>query len=123
PLGKLKIKGILWYQGEGNVDNADTYEQTFSQLILSWRTLWKEELPFYYAQIAPYDYGDGVQGGLIRHAQRRVLKLPKTGMVMTSDVGDIHDIHRKNRRTPANRFADFALAEVYDKKIDSPYAP
>lgn len=117
PISSMKIKGILWYQGESNTINADYYEEIFTRLIKSWRSKWEEDLPFYYAQIAPYDYGEGFAGVKVRDAQRRVLKLPKTEMIVTSDVGNIHDIHPKNKLTPGIRFANVALAKNYGKKI------
>ncbi|MDT0645087.1 sialate O-acetylesterase [Zunongwangia sp. F260] len=123
PLVPFKIQGILWYQGESNTSNAAYYEQLFSTLIKSWRDEWETEFPFYYAQIAPYDYGDNYSGVEIRDAQRRVRKLPKTGMVMTSDIGNIKDIHPRNKLDVGLRFARLALADHYGKEIDGAYAP
>ena len=123
PVIPFKVAGFLWYQGESNSNNADYYEETFSTLIKSWRSKWQEELPFYYAQIAPFDYGDNFSGVKVRDAQRRVLKLPKTGMVMTSDIGNIHDIHPRNKLDVGLRFANLALKEVYGKDITGTYAP
>ncbi len=122
PLIPYKIAGILWYQGESNTANADHYKDIFSALIKSWRNKWKEELPFFYAQIAPFDYGEGYSGVKVRDAQREVLELPKTGMVMTSDIGNIHDIHPQNKLDVGLRFADLALAEVYGKDVKA-HAP
>lgn len=121
PLIPFQLAGILWYQGESNVDNADYYENIFSNLIISWRKKWGEDIPFYYAQIAPYSYGEGNKGVKVRDAQRRV-KLPNTGMVTTSDIGDIKDIHPRNKMGVGNRFADLALHEVYGKN-KQPYSP
>ena len=123
PLIPFEIAGVLWYQGESNTDNADYYEQIFSTLINSWREKWGTEMPFYYAQIAPYDYGDNYAGVKVRDAQRRVLSLPKTGMVMTSDIGNIKDIHPRNKLDVGLRFANLALAEVYEKEIKNAHAP
>jgi sialate O-acetylesterase len=122
PITSFQIKGILWYQGESNTDNAQYYEMIFSELIKSWRAEWGQDLPFYYAQIAPYNYGEGYNGVIVRDAQRRVLNLPQTGMVMTSDIGDVEDIHPKNKRDVGVRFANLVLKEVY-RKEGSPYAP
>ncbi|WP_373056518.1 sialate O-acetylesterase [Zunongwangia sp. H14] len=123
PLAGLKIKGVLWYQGESNTDNADYYQETFSTLIQSWRKQWDEEFPFYYAQIAPFNYGDNDAGVTIRNAQRQVLELPKTGMIMTSDIGNTENIHPKNKLDPGLRFANLVLKEVYNKDIKNAYAP
>lgn len=117
PIAPFKLAGILWYQGESNTNNADYYEEMFTSLIESWRNEWNEELPFLYAQIAPFDYGEGHAGVKVRDAQRRVLKLPRTGMIMTSDIGNIHDIHPRNKLDVGLRFANLALAEVYGKDV------
>jgi sialate O-acetylesterase len=117
PLVPFELAGVLWYQGESNTDNADHYEQIFSELINSWRQKWHKELPFFYAQIAPYGYGDNFWGVKVRDAQRRVLKMPKTGMVMTSDIGDIKDIHPRNKEDVGLRFAALALSDVYGREI------
>lgn len=117
PLAPFKLAGILWYQGESNTDNADYYKEVFTALIESWRKEWREELPFFYAQIAPFDYGEGYAGVKVRDAQRRVLALPNTGMIMTSDIGNIHDIHPQNKRDVGLRFANLALARVYGQPV------
>lgn len=116
PLVPFELAGVLWYQGESNTDNADHYEQIFLALINSWRQKWHSELPFFYAQIAPYEYGDNFAGVKVRDAQRRVLKMPKTGMVMTSDIGNIKDIHPRNKEDVGLRFAKLALNDVYGRE-------
>lgn len=62
---------MLWYQGESNV-GASNYDKTLEALIKSWRAKWENDFPFYYVQIAPYDYGKDHFGGVeIRDAQRK----------------------------------------------------
>ncbi|MCB0376503.1 MAG: sialate O-acetylesterase, partial [Sinomicrobium sp.] len=71
------------------------------------------DFPFYFAQIAPYRYGEGNRGTLVREAQRRTLALPHTGMVVTSDIGDTTDIHPRNKIDVGLRMAGLALLEHY----------
>lgn len=113
PLTNFPVAGVLWYQGESNTINAESYEDMFSSLIRSWRELWRKDFPFYYAQIAPFRYGEGNRGTLVRDAQRRVLQLPKTGMVVTSDIGDTTDIHPRNKLDVGLRLANLALKKHY----------
>jgi sialate O-acetylesterase len=116
PLTQTKLAGVLWYQGEDNTANPADYEAMFKALILSWRAKWNAELPFYFVQIAPYNYGDGFAGVQVRDAQRRVRrKTPKTGMVVSSDIGDIVDIHPKNKKDVGLRLANLALQKTYKK--------
>ena len=113
PLVGFKIAGTIWYQGESNVGSV-IYDKTFSTLISSWRTLWNDEFPFYFVQIAPYQYGENHFGGAeVRDFQRRTLQLCKTGMAVTSDISPIDDIHPKNKKSVGIRLANLALANTY----------
>ena len=115
PLISFRIAGVLWYQGENNTLNAYAYEKLLSGLIESWRNNWGYEFPFYFAQIAPYRYGRPFEGVEIMDAQRRVLKMPNTGMVVLNDIGDTLDIHPKNKQDVGLRFANIALNRHYQK--------
>ena len=114
PLVGYKITGVLWYQGEANV-GSNVYDKTLSALITSWRSIWHNNFPFYYVQIAPYQYGDDHFGGVeVRNAQRKVLALSKnTGMVVIDDVSTIEDIHPKDKKTVGVRLANLALKKHY----------
>jgi sialate O-acetylesterase len=113
PLAGLKIKGFLWYQGESNVSNAAHYDKLLNTLISSWRKAWAEELPFYYVQIAPYKYGNPEEGVMLRNAQRMVESTSKTAMVTISDIGNIDDIHPKNKKDVGERLGNVALKNLY----------
>ena len=113
PLNGMKIAGVIWYQGETNTANPLTYQEMFSALIQSWRAKWGYEFPFYYAQIAPFSYGNPTIGAIVRDAQRRALEVPNTGMAVTSDIGNISDIHPTNKQEAARRLANLALAGHY----------
>ncbi len=119
PLIGYKIAGVIWYQGESNV-GSKTYDKTFAALIESWRALWKDPFPFYYVQIAPFQYGENhFDAAIIRDAQRKVLlEIPNTGMVMTSDISSIDDIHPKDKKSVGIRLANIALVNTYKTKIE-----
>ncbi|WP_343796086.1 sialate O-acetylesterase [Gaetbulibacter jejuensis] len=122
PLTKLNVSGVIWYQGENNTANSKSYHLIFSELIKSWRQAFNKEIPFYFAQIAPYSYhkSSGVE---VRDAQRRTLELPNTAMVVTSDIGDLKDIHPRNKKDVGLRFAQLALKKHYntiDAVVESP---
>jgi sialate O-acetylesterase len=113
PLIPNKIAGVLWYQGEANTINADAYTSLLSALIGSWRNKWQDNIPFYFAQIAPYRYGRPNEGAEVREAQRRTLKIPDTGMIILSDIGDTANIHPHNKQDVGLRFANMALKRHY----------
>ncbi len=124
PLVDFKIAGAIWYQGESNV-GSQVYDKTFSALITSWRKLWKYDFPFYFVQIAPYNYGaDQYSGVIIRDAQRKVLQeVSNTGMVVTSDISTPDDIHPKDKKPVGVRLANLALANTYKTYKDIPSGP
>jgi len=116
PITRFEIAGAIWYQGESNVSTAYGYEKLFTNMIGSWREAWDKDFPFYYVQIAPYTYGDNLNGALLREAQTRSASYPNTGMVVVSDlVDDVKDIHPKNKIGVAERLANYALSQTYGK--------
>jgi sialate O-acetylesterase len=116
PLIPFRIAGALWYQGESNVGDADTYAQLLPALIRNWRSEWSNDFPFYYVQIAPFKgYGED-SGVRLRDAQRRAMAEPKTGMVVVSDIGNVDDIHPRNKIDVGKRLANWALAQTYGKQ-------
>jgi sialate O-acetylesterase len=118
PLIQFSIAGALWYQGESNAGTHTSYQKLFTEMIGAWRKAWEKEFPFYYVQIAPFSYGDNLNGPMLREAQSKSQSYPKTGMVVISDlVDDVKDIHPKNKKDVAARLANMALAEVYGQPI------
>ena len=84
-------------------------------LITSWRKAWSDDFPFYYVQIAPFKTGsNNFSNVTVRNSQRKLLKeVPKTGMVVISDISDTIDIHPKNKKSVGIRLANLAFAETY----------
>ncbi|MFZ9662017.1 MAG: sialate O-acetylesterase [Chitinophagaceae bacterium] len=124
PLTKFTIAGALWYQGESNVSTHASYQSLFTTMIGGWRKAWNIDFPFYYVQIAPYDYGTNINGALLRESQSKSLSYPKTGMVVVSDLVDnVKDIHPKNKIDVAARLANLALAEQYGQSITGYKSP
>lgn len=127
PYIGYSISGALWYQGENNTVSWDGYAALMEKLILSWRREWNADFPFFFAQIAPYNYKNkGIQkGALVREAQGQVaLTVPKTGMVLTSDlVNDVNNIHPLMKREVAMRMTDLALAGIYHQSAKNVQSP
>ncbi len=117
PLEPGAIRGVLWYQGESNIDSPAEYAGLFPTLILTWRTAWRQgDLPFYYSQLANYtdksDPSDRAWARL-REAQAQVLSLPNTSMAVTIDIGEAKNMHWGNKQELGRRFALIAKAQVY----------
>ncbi len=126
------MRGVTWYQGESNLMNDGndgqplTYVAKKKALIDGWRALWNDGFPFYYVQIAPYNYGDGVLP-FFWEAQSAVLgEVTNTGMAVITDAvhdrnGDtnLDELHPRNKQIPGERLALLALDNTYGQSIVS----
>ncbi len=114
PLVPFTAKGFLWYQGENNVGRADQYAQLFPDMIELWRKDFQNpEMPFYFVEIAPYNYG-GRNSAYLREAQlKTMLTVPHTGMAGTMDIGNCTNIHPGNKKDVGRRLALWALSQTY----------
>jgi sialate O-acetylesterase len=123
PLTGYSIRGVVWYQGEHDTWERkfrNSYKHLFPLMIQGWREAWKNDFPFYYVQLPNFVPEDSTgRAGLpiIRDAQLQTLRLEKTGMAVTVDIGDPKDIHPKDKREVSRRLALWALAQTYGKKI------
>ncbi len=120
PLLDFTIKGAIWYQGEANVDNSNLYNKLFTTMIKCWRDKWQiGEFPFYFVQIAPYNYGDAENSSaFLREAQLKTLSTARnTGMAVTMDIGNPNDIHPTNKQDVGKRLALWAFAKTYNISV------
>ena len=121
PLTRYGIKGAIWYQGEGNAGEAFKYRSLFPNLILDWRKQWGYDFPFFWVQLASFhpevtEPGESAWAEL-REAQNMTLKLPHTGQAVITDIGDVNDIHPRNKKDVGYRLALNALKVAYGKNI------
>lgn len=122
PLVPFGMRGVLWYQGETNAGRAYQYRQTFPLLITDWRKQWNQEFPFYFVQLSSYganqNSNQGSNWAELREAQTMTLRLPKTGMAVTTDVGNPADIHPTNKQDVGHRLALIALKQDYGQDVN-----
>ncbi len=119
PLIPFHIKGVIWYQGENNVSYPESYKTLFPLMIKNWRSDWNEgDFPFYYVQIAPYDYGENSKSQVIREAQFLTLSVPNTGMAVALDIGETKSIHPADKQDIGKRLALWALSKNYGKDVN-----
>lgn len=128
PLLPYAIAGTIWYQGESNVPRAHQYRKLFPLMINDWRRHWGQaEFPFLFVQLANYvpdksksDHPvEPVESAWaeLREAQSLALQRPKTGMAVTIDIGDPHDINPKNKQEVGRRLARLATRVAYGQDI------
>lgn len=119
PLIPYGIRGVAWYQGESNAERAYQYRKLFPAMIKNWRDDWGQgDFPFYYVQIAPFkSWYKPFECAELREAQLMSLSVANTGMVVTSDIGDVNDVHPKNKQEVGRRLALWALAKTYGHEL------
>lgn len=119
PLVPYRLAGVIWYQGEANTGAPELYKTLFPTMIENWRSDFQEKnLPFYYVQIAPWQYGPGTESAYLREAQFATLKTKNTGMAVTMDIGNPNNIHPANKTDVGKRLALWALASTYKKNVE-----
>ena len=119
PVHPYGIRGAIWYQGEANMGEGMLYAERMKGLIGGWRDIWNEgEFPFYFVQIAPYKYGDNAMAEpeLWEGQSAAAREIPNTGMAVINDIGNLSDIHPKNKQEVGRRLALLALANTYGEK-------
>jgi sialate O-acetylesterase len=116
PVHPYGIRGVIWYQGEANVGEGMLYAGRMKALVGGWRQVWNEgAFPFYFVQIAPYNYGNHPQElpELWEAQTAAAREIPNTGMAVINDIGNLRDIHPKNKQEVGRRLALIALAQTY----------
>lgn len=143
PALPLNIKGVIWYQGESNVDRADAqgvhrqpgmqcahescaastseYRYLFADLIRDWRKQFNQgDFPFLYVQLANFLPASAQptesKWAQLREAQRQTQELKNTAMTVAIDAGEWNDIHPLDKQTIGERLALSALKTAYGKK-------
>jgi len=121
PLVPYPLKGVLWYQGEGNVWDFSRYDQKMCELIRSWRGLWNQpDLSFFMTELAPYNPHkvEPHDSARCRFGVTLAKAAETAGNAWTitiTDGGEQKDIHPRYKDIPAERFAAMALARTYGK--------
>ncbi len=124
PLVPFSMRGVLWYQGETNAGRSFQYRRTFPLMINDWRRKWNDDFYFYFVQLSSYGANQSSNEGSgwaeLREAQTMTLSLPKTGMAVTTDIGNANDIHPTNKQDVGKRLAANALKNAYG--MDLPFS-
>ena len=114
PLEPMRIRGVIWYQGESNSGQPQSYRKLLPALIADWREVWGKDLPFLFVQLAPHRNTHPA----FREAQQRIWEsTPRTGMAVTLDVGDPANIHPRRKRPVGERLALCARAIAHGEQI------
>lgn len=128
PLAPFSMRGAIWYQGESNGNEGESYYHKTQALVNGWRKLFNPELAFYWVQLADFQQpNDDPAGGngwaKLREAQRKALGIKHTGMAVIIDIGEANDIHPRNKQDVGGRLAQWALHQTYGKQDIVPAGP
>lgn len=123
PLIPYGIKGVVWYQGESNVGQAQLYQKLFPALIQNWRHDWSEgAFPFFFVQLTKRQQREShpmeSAWAELREAQQAALALPHTGMAVTTDINEPAIQHPINKQVVGHRLALVALATEYGQRVE-----
>ncbi|KNY29823.1 sialate O-acetylesterase [Pseudobacteroides cellulosolvens] len=124
PVLPYRIKGTIWYQGEGSTENDYKYNKLLPSLIKDWRDKFGiGDFPFLIIQLpnisalqsAPAQNGSWT---LIREAQLQTAQNDSNnGLIVTIDIGDANNVHCPNKQDVGMRSALYALGKVYGKNV------
>jgi sialate O-acetylesterase len=123
PLSPFAVRGVLWYQGERNAAGPFTqeYGRQLELMIRDWRARWADELYFAWVQLPRFQKEQQAPveplgwGTFVREGQREALRLPRTGMAITIDLGGAREGHPTNKADYAARLLRVVLHDVYHR--------
>ena len=118
----MALNGILFYQGESDVERAECYGELLITLVTRWRELFGDAaLPFYNVQLPMFiDAGaeDDRRWAILRQQQEKAWKaLRNTHLAVMIDAGEYGNLHPTDKLTPGQR-----LAQLYLGKARQPWA-
>lgn len=127
PLHPYNLRGILWYQGESDVDKGRAYLDLLRGLKKQWRGAFGDEVPVLVVQLANFgpQPATPTESGWaeVRDAQRRATQDdPHADLAVTVDVGSPDDIHPANKQAVGRRLARAGRHVVYGADV-SPSGP
>jgi sialate O-acetylesterase len=125
PVAPYAARGLVWYQGEANAGKPDIYARSLPAWVKRLRTLWGRDDFHFFAVMLPRfgrvygrgvdrdtQYPDNFSWAWFREAQMKVLDLPHTGVANTIDLGEMKNIHPKDKEPIGRRLALLAARDV-----------
>jgi sialate O-acetylesterase len=124
PLLPYGLRGVLWYQGESNADDAGRYQALLASLMADWREQFQADLPFLIVELpnfgAPSPIAAPSAWANLREAQRRAVAADKNAaLAVTIDTGEAQELHPPNKQAVGARLARAARHLVYGHPISA----
>jgi sialate O-acetylesterase len=122
PLGSYGLRGVLWYQGESNASEPQSYQVLLAALMADWRRQFGAEQPVLIVQLPNYgpQTFTPVESGwaALREAQRLAVdRDPHAGLAVTIDIGESRNLHPTNKQDVGRRLARAARHVVYGEAL------
>jgi sialate O-acetylesterase len=131
PIVPYGMRGVIWYQGEGNTESTepDHYRTAFPLLIRNWRDAWGQgDFPFLFVQLPLWAHDGffhvsvdpaGTGWAVLRQSQLETSQHVKnTAMVVIMDLGDKEHIHPRQKEQVGERLALAAQNKAYGQDLD-----
>ena len=114
PLTKYTFKGVLWYQGESDINNT-SYQGTMSTLIQSWRREFNNQnMTFTIIQLPRWGGSRIGEWFDIRNQQKATaLSVPNCTYSVNLDCGEMSDIHPQDKEPIGVRAAQATMRAFY----------
>ena len=129
PVKNFTARGFLWYQGESNISNYQFYAPMMTAMVQLWRNVWEApDMPFYYVQIAPYEYKNSrdTDAALLREAQMKALEtIPNSGLFPTFSQLEGFEIAGADKKfypAKAKIIGRTNTVEVWSEEVAQPVA-
>jgi len=117
PIIGFGMRGVIWYQGEGNAANPDQYRALFPAMIQDWRARWGQgDFPFLWVQLANFTQNKS-DWARLREAQTATLSLHNTAQALAIDIGDANNIHPADKIDVARRLLLVARHVAYGEQL------
>ena len=123
PLGAYGFRGAVWYQGESNADEAESYRGLLSGLMADWRRQFGADLPFLVVQLPNWGHeqtspGEHSNWAQLREAQRQAVAADAhSALAVTIDIGEPRNLHPTNKQDVGKRLAHAARHVIYGEAI------
>ncbi|MBK1826903.1 GDSL-type esterase/lipase family protein [Haloferula rosea] len=131
-LQPLRIRGVIWYQGESNAEFssdgfmwngqrlADYQHQVMATLVNSWRDEFHHpDLPFYMVELPRISAPNRILWPWYRNAQQRTAdEIDHVELAVVTEFGSAgSNVHPGNKEPVGERLARIALAELYRERV------
>ena len=122
PLGATRIRGILWYQGESNADQAPQYARLLPALIGDWRRQFGESTPVLIVQLPGFGphqtQPQPADWAQLREVERSVAAATAhAGLAVTIDIGSTRFLHPTDKQDVGERLALLARRLIYGQRV------